>query len=183
MEAYPGLAQRDAPSYPILLSRCMPRKYTLLLITVGVIVLCDQISKLYVDAVMWPHQSITVIENYFDITYVRNPGGAFGLFARAGRGVVRPALLGFSVLAVGIIVLIYRSTPADRLLIRLALSLVLGGAIGNLIDRLRFNEVIDFLDVHWYHYHWPAFNVADSAITVGVALLCWDLLFGKSAKR
>jgi signal peptidase II len=160
----------------------MLRKYTLLLITVGVVVVCDQVTKLYVDAVMWPHQSITVIENYVDITYVRNPGGAFGLFAQVDRWIVRPLLLGLSAVAAIVILLIYRSTPADRLLVRLAFSLVLGGAIGNLIDRLRFDEVIDFFDVHWYHYHWPAFNIADAAITVGVTLLCWDLLFGKATK-
>jgi signal peptidase II len=169
--------------FALLLSCLMPRKYTLLLFTVGVIVVCDQVAKLYVDAVMLPHQSITVSENYFDITYVRNPGGAFGLFARADRWIVRPLLLGLSAFAVVIIMLIYRSTPADRLAVRLAFSLILGGAIGNLIDRLRFDAVIDFLDVHWYHYHWPAFNIADAAITVGVAILCWDLLFGKLAKR
>jgi signal peptidase II len=61
--------------------------------------------------------------------------------------------------------------------------LILGGAVGNLIDRLRFEGVIDFLDVHWYDYHWPAFNVADAAITIGVSLLCWELLFGKAVKR
>jgi signal peptidase II len=161
----------------------MSSKYTLLLITVGVIVLSDQITKLYVDAVMWPHQSITVIENYVDITYVRNPGGAFGLFARANREVIRPLLLGLTAVAVVIMILIYRSTPPNRLLVRLAFALIMGGAIGNLIDRLRFDEVIDFIDVHWSHYHWPAFNIADAAITVGVAILCWDLLFGKVAKE
>jgi signal peptidase II len=161
----------------------MSSKYSLLLITVGVIVLSDQITKLYVDAVMWPHQSITVIENYVDITYVRNPGGAFGLFARANREIVRPLLLGLTAVAVVVMVLIYRSTPPDRLLVRLAFALIMGGAIGNLIDRLRFDEVIDFIDVHWSHYHWPAFNIADAAITVGVAILCWDLLFGKVAKQ
>ena len=161
----------------------MPSKYTLLMITIGLVVCCDILSKVYVDAVMMPHQSIPVIEHYVDITYVRNPGGAFGLFARAERWMVRPLLLGFSVLAMLIIILIYRSTPADRLLARLALSLILGGAVGNLIDRIRFDEVIDFLDVHWYEYHWPAFNIADAAITIGVALLCWDLLFGRPGKR
>ena len=161
----------------------MPGKYRLLLITAGVIVLCDQVTKLYVDAVMWPHQSITVIENYFAITYVRNSGGAFGLFAQADRGIVRPLLLGLSAVAVVIIILMYRSTAADRILVRLAFSLIMGGAIGNLIDRLRFDAVIDFLDVHWYQYHWPAFNIADAAITVGVAILCWDLLFGKASKQ
>jgi signal peptidase II len=161
----------------------MPRKYRLLLITVGIVVLCDQITKLYVDAVMWPYQSITIIDNYFDITYIRNPGGAFGLFARAERWIVRPLLLGLSAVAIVIILLMYRSTPTDRIIVRLAFALIMGGAIGNLIDRVRFDEVIDFLDVHWYQYHWPAFNVADSAITVGVAILCWDLLFGKALKQ
>lgn len=161
----------------------MPRKYRLLLITVGIVVLCDQITKLYVDAVMVPYQSITIIENYFNITYVRNPGGAFGLFAQAERWIVRPLLLGLSAVAIVIILLMYRSTPTDRLIVRLAFALIMGGAIGNLIDRVRFDEVIDFFDVHWYQYHWPAFNIADSAITVGVAILCWDLLFGKALKQ
>ena len=160
----------------------MPRNYRLFLMTMGIVVLCDQITKLYVDAVMWPHQSITVIENYFDITYIRNPGGAFGLFSQADRGIVRPLLLGFSAVAVVVIILMYRSTPPDRTVVRLGLSLIMGGAIGNLIDRLRYDAVIDFLDVHWYHYHWPAFNIADAAISVGVAILCWDLLYGKAPK-
>jgi signal peptidase II len=184
LRACPRGQRRTIISYLRLpLSRQMRRKYTLLLITVGAVVLCDQVTKLYVDAVMWPHQSITVIENYFDITYVRNPGGAFGLFAKAGRGIVRPLLLGLTAVAVVILFLMYRSTLPDRLLVRLAFSLIIGGAVGNLIDRLRFDEVIDFLDVHWSHYHWPAFNIADAAITVGVAILCWDLLFGKAAKQ
>jgi len=161
----------------------MPRQYRLLLITVAIVICCDQLTKLYVDAVMLPHQSITVIQNYFDITYIRNPGGAFGLFAQANRAIVRPLLLGLSIIAVVIIVGIYHSTPADRLLARVAFALILSGAIGNLIDRLRFDEVIDFLDVHWYHYHWPAFNIADAAISIGVSLLCWELLFGKAPKH
>jgi signal peptidase II len=147
------------------------------------IVLGDQVSKLIVDAVMWPHQSIPIVENYFALTYVRNPGGAFGILGQANRNVVRPLLLGLPLVAVVVLVLFYRSTPADRLLGRLAFSLILGGAVGNLIDRLRYDGVIDFLDVHWYDYHWPAFNVADAAITIGVSMLCWELLFGKAVKR
>ncbi|HXH09848.1 MAG TPA: signal peptidase II [Alphaproteobacteria bacterium] len=160
----------------------MAHRYKFILITVGIIVFCDQLSKLYVDAVMLPHQSIAVIENYFSITYVRNPGGAFGLLGQVDRRVMRPLLLGLSAVAIVVLMLFYRTTPQDRLLPRLAFSLILGGAVGNLIDRLRFDEVIDFLDVHWYQYHWPAFNVADAAITIGVGLLCWELLFGKPAK-
>ena len=160
----------------------MHSKYTLLLITAAVVAICDQASKLYVDTVMLPHQSVVVLENHFHLTYVRNPGGAFGLLAEVGRGVGRPLLLGLAAVAVVFILLLYRTTPQERLLLRVAFSLILGGAVGNLIDRIHLNEVIDFLDVHWYDYHWPAFNIADSAITVGVGLLCWDLLFGKPAK-
>jgi signal peptidase II len=179
---------RPRASFPFIsvsprLKTRMPRRYRLLLSIMAIVVVCDQLTKLYVDAVMLPHQSITVIENYFDITYVRNPGGAFGLFAQASRAIVRPLLLGLSSVAVVIIIAIYHTTPADRLLARVAFSLILGGAIGNLIDRIRFDEVIDFLDVHWYHYHWPAFNIADAAISIGVSLLCWELLFGKAPKH
>lgn len=160
----------------------MLRHYHFLLITAAIIVVCDQLTKLYVDAVMLPHQSIPVIENYFAITYVRNPGGAFGFLGQVDRRIVRPLLLGLSSIAVVALILFYRTSPSDRLLPRLAFSLILGGAVGNLIDRIRFDEVIDFLDVHWYYYHWPAFNIADAAITIGVILLCWELLFGKPSK-
>lgn len=160
----------------------MQSLYTLLLITASSVVISDQITKLYIDAVMLPHQSIEVIRNYFHITYVRNPGGAFGLLAGAGIGVVRPLLLGLSSVAIILILLIYRTIPRGRLLSRLAFALIVGGAVGNLIDRIHLDEVIDFLDVHWYHYHWPAFNIADSAITTGVGILCWDLLFGNPAR-
>jgi signal peptidase II len=161
----------------------MLRRYKFLLTTAGIIVFCDQLTKLYVDAVMLPYQSIPVIDNYLAITYVRNPGGAFGFLAQVDRSIVRPLLRGLSAIAVVALVFFYRTTPTDSLLPRLALAMILGGAVGNLIDRLRFDEVIDFLDVHWYQYHWPAFNIADAAITIGVSLLCWELLFGKTAKR
>jgi signal peptidase II len=158
----------------------MSHKYTLLLITVGVIVLCDQITKLYVDAVMLPHQFITVIENYFDITYVRNPGGAFGLFAQGQPWIVRPLLLGSRRWLYHYPDLPQHSARPNPGAPGLR---SLSGARSALIDRLRFDEVIDFVDVHWSHYHWPAFNIADAAITVGVAILCWDLLFGKASKQ
>jgi signal peptidase II len=160
----------------------MLRQYRLLLVIAATVIFWDQLTKLYVDAVMLPHQSVTVIENFFDITYIRNPGGVFGIFAQVDRAIMRPLLLSLSSIAVVVIIVIYHTTPLDRVLARVAFSLILGGAIGNLIDRIRFDGVIDFLDFHWYQYHWPAFNVADAAITIGVGLLFWELLFGKSAK-
>ncbi len=115
--------------------------------------------------------SRAVIPGFFSLTYVRNRGGAFGLLADL------PGIWGqlfFVVFALGTVALLawmLRNTPVEDLVQRLALTLVIGGAAGNLYDRIRYGEVIDFLDVYYRSWHWPAFNVADSAITVGVALL------------
>lgn len=150
----------------------MLQRYRLLLIVFIVVVPVDQLTKAYIDATMQLHQSFTVVEHFFNICYVLNTGAAFGMLADSP---MRVALLsGVAVLAVAIILWIFRRIDG-RQLQRFALALVFSGAIGNLIDRLRLGAVIDFLDVHWYQHHWPAFNVADSAITVGVALLLLDL--------
>jgi signal peptidase II len=115
------------------------------------------------------HSSITVEENIYNITYLRNPGAAFGIFAESHFRV--PFLVGVSVVALGAILYMLWIAPRQQKFLVLALSLVFAGAAGNLVDRVRLGEVIDFLDFHWYGHHWPAFNVADSAITVGVAML------------
>jgi len=134
------------------------------------VVALDQVTKFWVAGRMQLFESFPVVPGYFHITYVRNPGAAFGLFAEA-HGVLRMSLLiGVSLLAVGLLTVFFlRSPHADRLS-RLAAVLVMGGAIGNLIDRLRVGEVIDFLDVFVGRHHWPAFNLADSAITIGIGL-------------
>lgn len=121
------------------------------------------------------HDAITVIPNFFQLVHVRNPGAAFGLGANASSKLV-PILLNAGAIAVFIVVVIYalRSAATDRLL-QVGLHLIVGGAIGNLIDRFRFGYVIDFLDVYIGRHHWPAFNVADSAICIGIALLFLDM--------
>jgi signal peptidase II len=137
----------------------------------------DQFSKWLVDHQMALHQSIPVFPGLLSLTYVRNTGVAFGLFASASTGLRSILLLFFSLVAIGAILFMWVRNRQGHLLLHLALALILGGALGNLIDRLRMGEVIDFIDVYWRDLHWPAFNVADSAITIGVILLLIHLIF------
>ena len=155
----------------------MSKKYkTLLLIIVGMVFL-DQATKLYIDSNMELHQSIQVIKNFFQITYIRNSGAAFGILS----GFKSPWLTLFfvliSVVAIGIIMFYYYKTPENQRLTLVSFALIMSGAIGNFIDRVFYGEVIDFLYFHWYQHYWPAFNVADSCITIGVSLLLWNMFF------
>jgi signal peptidase II len=150
----------------------MLQRYRLLALISVVVLVLDQLSKWYIDHTMTLHQSRTVIEHFFNISYVHNPGAAFGMLADSAIRV--PLLSGVALLASAIILWIFGRLAYDQRLQRWGLSLVFSGAIGNLIDRLRLGVVIDFIDVHWYQHHWPAFNVADSAITIGVGLLLLD---------
>jgi len=156
-------------------------RYRLLLIVSTITLVLDQATKLYIDSRFALHDSVTVIEHFFNITYVRNKGAAFGILADSAIRI--PFFIAVSTLAAIGILWYIRQLREDQGLLRLALSLVFAGAVGNLIDRVRLGEVIDFLDVHWYRHHWPAFNVADSAITVGVALLLLDLWFEERRKK
>jgi signal peptidase II len=132
-------------------------------------VILDQGSKLVIDSSMRLYQSIPVMP-FFNLTYVHNTGAAFSFLSEAG-GWQRWFFAGLAILISAVIaVWLTRLKPNERLL-AVALSLVLGGAIGNLIDRLAYGYVIDFLDVYYGAWHWPAFNIADSAITLGVILM------------
>ncbi len=139
----------------------------------GLVVFFDQLSKIFIDRQFTLYESLEVVENFFHITYVRNKGAAFGMFADSTFRV--PFFIGVALLAVVGILWYLRQVEDSQRGQRIGLSLVLGGALGNLVDRVRFGEVIDFLDVHWYRHHWPAFNVADMAICVGVGLLLFGL--------
>ncbi|MDN5294162.1 MAG: signal peptidase [Eubacteriales bacterium] len=132
----------------------------------GILVL-DQVSKLIVQMTMQENQSIPVLPGIFHLTYVRNPGAAFGFFPDR-----TPFFIAVTFLILFLVFLFYRRLPPEKKWQRLALGLMVGGACGNLIDRLRVGEVIDFLDFRI----WPVFNVADMAITAGVILLAWEVL-------
>lgn len=142
----------------------------------GVVLVLDQLTKVLALDHLVPGVPVPVIAGLLDLTLVLNPGLAFGLLSGlppAWRWVV--ALLSVVALAVLARVAV-RVLAQGRRLERLAIGLIFGGAVGNLIDRARFGAVVDFVDVHVRGWHWPAFNVADSAITVGVALLAVRML-------
>lgn len=148
----------------------------------GVVIVLDQVSKLYIMQNMRPHESIPIVPNLFSLTYIRNPGAAFGLLASSSNS-FRMVFFGLtSVFALGLLGTILLRMPDRDWIGRLSVAGILGGAIGNLIDRLRYGEVIDFLDVYVENYHWPAFNVADSAITVGVIFLIAHFAFEKKER-
>ncbi|HET7005962.1 MAG TPA: signal peptidase II [Candidatus Binatia bacterium] len=139
------------------------------------IVVLDQSTKIIVQRTMALYQSIPIIDGLFNLTYVRNTGAAFGIFAGSAEIFRRPFLILVSILASGFIISLLRRLEDRQKGLLSALAFVLGGAIGNLIDRIFYGEVIDFLDVYWRDYHWPAFNIADSFITVGVAIALYCL--------
>lgn len=132
-------------------------------------VILDQGSKLVIDSSMRLYQSIPVMP-YFNLTYVHNTGAAFSFLSEAG-GWQRWFFAGLAMLISAVIAVWLARLKHHETLLAMALSLVLGGAIGNLIDRLAYGYVIDFLDVYYGTWHWPAFNIADSAITLGVILM------------
>ena len=154
-------------------------KYIKLAAVAGLIVLSDQITKAFILHYLALNHPITIIPGFFDVTRIHNPGGAFGLMANLSASLRAILFLFISSLAVGLIFYFYQKTPATHRLLATAFALIFGGAIGNLIDRIRFGTVVDFLDFYIGNLHWPAFNVADSAITIGICIFVYHLLFKK----
>ncbi len=139
----------------------------------------DQLSKWWIlNVIMVPANTIPVTQ-FFNLVLVHNRGASFGIFSDA-PGWASIALIVFAII-ISIVLAIWM-WQAQETLLSVALGLVIGGAIGNVIDRIRFGAVVDFLDFHAGGWHWPAFNVADSAITLGVILLILDSLKTKSEK-
>jgi signal peptidase II len=159
----------------------MKPKYLILLAVSAVVLILDQATKLYIDRTMDLHTSVTVVENFFNITYLRNKGAAFSFLANFSYRL--PFFILISLVAVVVILVVFHRLRDDQRFAAVALALICAGAIGNLIDRVRLGEVIDFLDAHWYEHHWPAFNVADSAICVGVALLAIDMIIEERRQK
>jgi signal peptidase II len=144
-----------------------------------VVFVADQLTKKWALARLDATHPVVVIPDFFHLVLVMNPGVAFGIFAGVPPG-WRWIVSLFSLTALALLGSIaFRILPRGSIVARLAIGLVFGGAAGNLLDRWRFGAVVDFLDVFWRSYHWPAFNVADSAITVGVSLLAAELAFGR----
>lgn len=145
---------------------------------IATVVVLDQLSKLALVAMLPLYDSVTIIPHLLDFTYVRNTGVAFGVLNQSSlpyKGAIT-TLLGL--VALGGIALYARQLRAHEKWARIGLTLILGGAFGNLIDRVRLGFVVDFVDVYWRDWHFWAFNVADAAISVGAVFVFVDLLLG-----
>ncbi|MEO5362123.1 MAG: signal peptidase II [Magnetococcus sp. DMHC-8] len=161
----------DVPLGPEHAPRLAPTLRPFGLWTTCLVFVLDQLSKWYLSGVL-AQRSVVVLPGFFDLELVHNQGAAFGLFADLSpvwRGVI---LIGVALLATFFIMLLLRKT--DRRLEAFGLGLVLGGALGNLLDRVQNGWVVDFIHLHWHDLSWPVFNLADSAICLGVGLLLWD---------
>ena len=160
-------------------------KKNLLIFVLGpaAIIALDQITKSAITARFTLHQAYPVIDGLFNLVYVMNPGAAFGFLADAAPMFRYVFFTGVTLLAAGLIVYYLVKSNPRNLLLSGSLTLIFGGAVGNLIDRIRFGAVVDFLDVYIGSWHWPAFNVADSAITVGAILMIWEMLRNRKSKQ
>lgn len=162
----------------------MKKKYVILSAFSGLLIALDQITKLFIHTQYQLGESTPVINGFFNITYVRNYGAAFGFLSNSHPAFREIFFLAMPPVALIIILLILRGVKDSDKWQILALSSVFGGAIGNYIDRLRFRYVIDFLDFHLQEkYTWPAFNIADMAIVSGVGLLLVLMFFEERAMK
>jgi signal peptidase II len=158
----------------------MKNKYLWVCSIVGVVLILDQITKYSIQTRVRLHDIITVVPGFFNITHVRNRGAAFGVLSNLPEFWRSAFFILTAIVAVGVIAVFIWKTH-ERLPV-FAFSLIAGGAVGNLIDRIRYGEVVDFIQWYVKSYYWPSFNVADSAITLGVGLLAFEMLLGSSTK-
>lgn len=141
------------------------------------VVLGDQVTKMLVRRALPLHESVPVIPGFIDLTHVRNTGAAFGLFNAADFPLKPAVMLAVAIVALAAIAVYAAQLKPEERMARAGLAMVLGGAIGNLIDRVTTGYVLDFVDVYYGRAHFWAFNVADAAITVGAGLVIFDVLF------
>src|SRR3954465_73018 len=152
----------------------MPSKFQARLpyiLLVGFTLCLDRWTKSLIQNRFSLNESVSVIDGLFNITYVRNTGVAFGIFSSISSPAKSVLLSLFTAVAAVVVIIYSVRSPVRNRLLQIALGFILGGALGNLYDRIRFGYVIDFLEFYYRNYHWPSFNVADSAISMGVVLL------------
>lgn len=146
------------------------------LLIVAIVLLVDQATKAVIRAWIDLHESVNVLPGVLDLTHVRNTGAAFGLF-NAAEFAFKPAVMVVVAGAALLAIALYATRlPAEERIARAGLALILGGAVGNLIDRATVGYVVDFVDVYWRQYHFWAFNVADASITIGAVVLLVDMV-------
>ncbi len=150
---------------------------------VAAIIVLDRWTKTLIQARLGLNESISVVDGFFNITYVRNTGVAFGMFSSISSPLKSALLSAFTGLAAIVVIAYSMRSPVRNRLLQAALALILGGALGNLYDRLSYGYVVDFLEFYVGSYHWPSFNVADSAISVGVTLLAIEIIRNETPGR
>ena len=144
-----------------------------------VIIAVDQASKWLITRYISPSATVVVIKNHFRLWYVRNSGAIWGFFSGHENKLVPRLITGLAIAALLTVAFFFLRTSKHNRLELASYAFILGGALGNIIDRLRLGYVVDFLDAYVKSYHWPTFNCADSCITIGVLLLAWSILRGK----
>jgi len=155
----------------------MKRKYYVLASLSAIVIALDQFTKAVIVAKFKWLQTREVVQGFFNLTHVHNTGAAFGILQDTSPVFRIPFFVVVPIVALLAIGYIFRRIPESDMKLSVALSLVVGGAMSNLIDRIQWGYVVDFIDLHWNEqYHFPAFNIADSAISIGVAILMLDLL-------
>ena len=155
----------------------MKKPYPLFILLILIIFALDQISKLIVIHKLRLHESLTVIKGFFNIVHVRNRGMVFGIMNRPDVNLGFYILVVATIIAIILLIYWFIKLQESEWHLRLGLSLIIGGALGNLADRLRLREVVDFLDFFIGSYHWPAFNISDASLTVGTIWMAVSLLF------
>lgn len=164
------------------LSRGRDMRWLMLVIALAIVGL-DRVTKLWIVAHIKMGHAIVVIPKVFRLTHVLNTGAAFSMFeSTPSPALVRNLLIAFSLIAVVVVLALLWKMGRSVTMTSVALALILGGAIGNLYDRIRLQYVVDFLEVHIFSYHWPDFNVADSAIVVGACLLLLEMIRPQSKR-
>ena len=144
------------------------------------LVALDQVSKFILARFVPLYSSVPVIPGFFSLTHIRNKGAIFGMFNRSGVKSVTLLLMTASIVALGFVIFYFIKTPASHRWTKVALSLILAGAVGNQIDRFVRGSVVDFLEVHVKGFYWPTFNVADACISTGAVLLAALIVFRRT---
>jgi signal peptidase II len=160
----------------------LKRDYLLFFGSAMTILFLDQVSKWLISNHLEPHQILSVIPGLFNLVLVENRGMAFGILSQTRSGFSFYFLIATTIVAIGVILFFFYWIKRDQTWLTVGLSLILGGAMGNLVDRVRFGYVVDFLDFFLKGYHWPAFNIADSAVSAGTFWLFISIMKGKNLK-
>ncbi len=157
----------------------MKSKYIKLILITAVVIFLDQVTKFLIVKQMPLYSSVAIIPDFFNLVHYRNSGGAFSLMANSSVNVRFFVFIVLSIAAIFFIMYLFFKIPEEKKMLQVSMAMIFSGACGNMVDRLRFMYVVDFLDFYIKDYHWPAFNVADSSISIGVVIIMFHIFFKK----